>query len=52
MGNIFFDFVFISIRGREINFIIKYGLDGFGSSRIEILKKLWESIPGIILRLL
>lgn len=50
MGNVFFDFVFIYIRRMEINFFtIKYGLDGFGSSRTEILEKLWESIPDTIL---
>lgn len=50
MGNIFFDFLFIYIRRREINFfIIKYGLGGLGSSRIEILEKLWESIPNTML---
>lgn len=50
MGNVFFDFVFIYIRRMEINFFtIKYGLEGFGSSRTEILEKLWESIPAIIL---
>lgn len=49
MGNVFFDFVFIYIRRTEINFFtIKYGLDGFGSSRTEILEKLWESIPAIL----